>query len=200
MTRTLRLAAIACLTLLLAGCAATGPKFAEVEANLPALRAGEGRIYIFRENTGMGAGVRPDVRLNGEVVGAPQPGSFFFVDKPVGHYTASARTEAESSVEFLLREGENAYVSLRIGMGLLVGRPQLMLHPAQAGAAALPGLAYIGSVPLAPGRADPVTAGAVPGGTGRSTTPAPVAAPPAARQGAVTLDDLSGLLPAAAKP
>jgi hypothetical protein len=193
--RFLRLAAIACLTILLGACAATGPRFAEVEASLPQLRPGEGRIFIFRENTAVGAGVRPDVRLNGEVIGTPQPGSFFFVDRPAGRYTASARTEAESTVEFEVGNGESAYVSLKIGMGLLVGRPHLAVLPAAAGAAALPSLAYIGAIPLVPGKADPVTAGALRGGTGKP----PAQQPPsgrAASQSPVTMDDLSGLLPA----
>jgi hypothetical protein len=190
--RFLRLAATACLALLLVACAATGPKFAEVEASLPVLRTGEGRIILFRENSGVGAAVRPEIRLNGMAVGSLQPGSFLFVDRPAGRYTASARTEAEATVEFELGDGETAYVSMRIQMGLFVGRPQLTVHPAVSGAAALASLAYVGSIPLVPGVVNPVTAGAVRGGTRQ----APQAPQQPARQGPVTMDDLRGLLPA----
>lgn len=197
MIQSLRAALALAFVFLLAGCAATGPRFIEVQGSLPELREGEGRVFFFRENKGMGAGVRPDVRLNGEVVGAPQPGSFFFVDRPAGHYTAQARTEAESSVSFELAAGESVYVSLQIGMGLLVGRPQLMVHPAAMGEAALPQLAYIGSIPLVPGQPHPVTGGAVRGGTQTPTPQGPGPAPQAAtRRSPVTMDDLRGLLPA----
>jgi hypothetical protein len=188
--RFLRLVATACLSLLLAACAATGPKFAEVESSLPQMRAGEGRVFFFRENTPVGAAVRPDVRLNGEVVGAPTPGSFFFVDGPAGRYTADARTESESTVQFDLGAGESAYVSLQINMGFLVGRPQLIVHAPVSGAAALTGLAYIGNIPLVPGSAGPVTAGPVRPRSAPGSEPLPV------RQGKVTMDDLRGLLPA----
>lgn len=198
--RFLRLAAAAWVSLLLAACAATGPKFAEVEQNLPPLRAGEGRIFVFRSSSIVGAGVRPEVRINGESVGTPEVGSFFFVDRPAGHYTASASTEVESTVDFQLAAGESAYVSLQIGIGMFIGRPQLIAHSASSGASQVQDLAYIGSIPLVPGRRNPLTAGAVPGGTARATAPqdaartAPAAAP--ARPGRVTMDDLSGLLPA----
>jgi hypothetical protein len=188
--RFLRLAAAACVALLLAACAATGPKFAEVEASLPPLRAGEGRIFVFRSMSTVGGALRPDVRINGEVAGTPQVGSFFFVDRPAGRYTASARTESESTVACELGDGDTAYMSLQITMGILVGRPLLRLHSPEAGPSAMQGLAYIGSIPLVPGRPNPITAGAVPGGSARAKSGQP------ARQGAVTMDDLRGLLPA----
>lgn len=187
--RMLRIFVVAVMAVLLTGCAATGPKFSEVQASMPAVRAGEGRIFVFRLNTPIGAALRPDVRVGGMVVGAPQPGSFFFVDRPAGHHAATARTEAESSVEFELAEGESVYISLQINMGVLVGRPQLLLHPPVTGASALQDLAYVGSIPLVPGRADPITAGAVRGGTQQQPEPP-------TRRSAVTMEDLRGLLPA----
>lgn len=187
MIRFARAATLAAIALLLTACAATGPKFIEVQASLPALRVGEGRVFFYRDASTMGAALRPDVRLDGQVVGAPQPGSFFFVDRPAGRHTASARTEAETTVDFDLADGDTVYISMRINMGLMVGRPELTLQPPTTGPGALHNLAYIGSIPLVPGRPDPVTAGAVRGGT----------ASQAQRQGRVTMDDLRGLLPAA---
>jgi hypothetical protein len=182
-----RLGALASLPLLLAACAASGPKFAEVETGFPAQRPGEGRIFFYRQ-TGMGAAVQPEIKLNGQPVGAPEPSSFFFVDRPAGKYTASARTEVESTVDFDLHAGEPTYVRMDMTMGLFVGHPQLSVRPPAEAAAALRQLAYIGAVPVASGRlAAPPAAG----------TPAPAPAP--ARQSApaagVTLDDLRGLLP-----
>ena len=205
-----------CTPLLLAACSAVGPKFTDVEASFPTLRTGQGRIFFYR-TSGLGAAVRPDLRLDGQVVGASEPGSFFFVDRPAGNYTVSARTEVESVVQVALREGESAYVQSSITMGLLVGHPNLVVKSATEAGLALPQLAYTGATPLVPGRPRTLTAGAIPGGTGvpgasaapgRSTAPGssagsggPAAPGGAAVQGnparipsAVTMDDLRGLL------
>lgn len=176
-----RWGALLALVLALAGCAASGPKYAEVEASMPSLRAGQGRIVFFR-TSGAGPAVRPDIRLNGEVVGTSEPGSFFFVDRPAGRYTASARTEVESSVEVLVRDGEVSYVESSITLGLFVGHPRLSTRGAGEALGVLSGLAYTGPIPLVPGRPRQAVAGQSPAGV---------------RPGAVTMDDLRGLLPPA---
>ena len=43
----------------LAGCAASGPKFAEVEASTPAIKADAGRVYFYRNDSMMGAALQP---------------------------------------------------------------------------------------------------------------------------------------------
>lgn len=179
-----RWSALMALVMLLAGCAATGPRYAEVEASMPSLRAGQGRIVFFR-STGVGPAVQPDIRLNGEVVGKSEPGSFFFIDRAAGRYTASARTEVESRVEVVVREGEVSYVESRITMGVFVGHPQLSTPASGQALAVLPALAYTGSVPLVPGR--PRQAAAAPASTSAAGL----------RPGPVTMDDLRGLLPPA---
>lgn len=189
------------LALVLAGCAATGPKFTEVEASMPTLQDGQGRIVFYRSSSMVGVAVQPDLKLNDQVVGTSKPGSFFFVDRSAGRYTASARTEVESSVEFELRPGETVYVRSSITMGLLVGRPDLRQETALQAMREMPTLAYIGSVPLVPGAS---RAAAAP----RSSVPAPRPAAPSARPspppaasagaspgGRVTMEDLRGLLP-----
>jgi hypothetical protein len=174
-----RWGALMAFVMALAGCAASGPRYAEVEASMPSLRAGQGRIVFFR-STGMGPAVRPDIRLNGEVVGTSEAGSFFFVDRPAGRYTASARTEVESSVEVLVREGDVSYVESSITMGVFVGHPRLSTRAAGEALGVLPNLAYTGAIPLVPGRPRPAVASPSPAGL---------------RPGAVTMDDLRGLLP-----
>lgn len=181
-----RWGALLALVMVLAGCAATGPRYAEVEASLPSLRAGQGRIVFFR-TAGLGAGVRPDIRLNGDVVGTSEPGGFFFVDRPVGRYTASARTEVEASVEVHVREGEVSYVESRITMGVFIGHPQLSTASEGQALATLPALAYTGSIPLVPGR---------PRQSQSMARPSPTS-PAGVRPGTVTMDDLRGLLPPA---
>lgn len=186
-----RLGVLASLPLLLAACAASGPKFSEVQASFPAQRSGEGRIFVYRE-LGMGGAVQPEIKLNGQPVGAPEPGSFFFVDRPAGKYTASARTEVESSVDFTLVPGEATYVNLAITMGLLVGHPHLSVRAPAEAMAAIGGLAYIGAVPVV--RGQQAVAGAPASASAAAAAPGPARqAKPAS---GVTMDDLRGLLPA----
>lgn len=175
------------LCALLTGCSATGPKFTEVEASFPNLKADTGRIYFYR-TAGLGMAVQPDIRLNGDIVGQSQPNSFFFVDRPAGQYVASARTEAESTLDIHLRAGKSVYVQTSITMGLMVGRVSFSEQSESVARDHLPGLAYNGPVPVFAGPS-----------RGPGTRPADE--PPAAgtiRQGtarATTMDDLSGLLP-----
>lgn len=180
--------------LVLSGCAATGPRFSEVQEGFPAIKLGHGRVMVYRTG-GLGPAVQPEVRLNGEVIGKMQPEGFFFVDRPVGRYTVSARTEIESSVDVELIDGSTVYVESMITLGLFVGHPRFSLQSETIARTKLGGLAYTGSVPLAVGR--PVGGAStglappagIPSGPGQ-------AAPPPRTGGRVTMDDLSGLLPA----
>lgn len=187
--RIFRLLVIA-VAIFLTGCAATGPRYAEVEASFPTLRSGYGRLVVYRSG-GLGPAVQPDIKLNGEVIGKSQPQGFFFVDRAAGRYTVSARTEVETTLDAELVEGDTTYVQTSITMGLFVGHPRLTLQSESTAVQQLPQLAYTGGIPLVPG------------------APRAIAANSAARRstdegnrtsGPVTLDDLSGLLPAAPRP
>jgi hypothetical protein len=60
----IRLFSLFAAALLMAGCA-SGPKYSELAAKTPAMKAGEGRIYFYRDASMFGAAVQPDLRLNG---------------------------------------------------------------------------------------------------------------------------------------
>ena len=165
---------------MLVGCAATGPKFAEVRSSMPAVRAGEARLVVYRP-PGLGPAVQPMIRLDGVEIGKSEPEGFFFVDRPAGAYTVSARTEAEATLAVQLEEGRTTYVETGITIGIFVGRVTLSVQSDAVALGKLGQLAYTGSIPLVAGR----PADAVEGGN-------------AAAAGAghpVTLDDLRGLLP-----
>lgn len=130
---------------LLAGCAATGPKYAEVAKTIPTLKENEGRIYFFRSDSMMGAAIQPDIRINGSVVGASKPGGFFYVDRPAGTYTAAASTETEKTLSLVLAAGESKYVRSSVGFGLMVGRVVLELEDPKKAQAEVETLAYIGT-------------------------------------------------------
>lgn len=114
------------LALLLAGCA-TGPKYAEVVSTLPSLTPSDGRIYFYRPSA-FGAGVQPDIKLNGQKVGTAKPHGFYFVDRAPGDYEVTAATETEKRLTFTLEPRQERFVRLKIQMGLLVGRivPELV--------------------------------------------------------------------------
>ena len=72
--------ALAVCALALTGCAATGTKYSDMAASIPAAKSSEGRIYFFRSSSFVGAAIQPDIKLNGQVVGTSKPGGFFYVD------------------------------------------------------------------------------------------------------------------------
>lgn len=132
------------VTSLLAGCA-SGVKHSEMAASIPTVKAGEGRIYFLRSTSMFGAAIQPDIRLNNEVVGESKPGGFFFVDRPAGKYVASAATETEKTLSFVLDAGETKYVRSSPSLGLLAGRVVLELETPDKAKEELPSLSYTGT-------------------------------------------------------
>jgi Protein of unknown function (DUF2846) len=108
------------LAVTLSGCA-SGPKYAEISAEIPKLKANEGRIYFTRAAEYQGSFIQPEIHLNGQVIGVSKPGGFFYIDRPAGDYTVSTATEVEEKVSFHLSAGETKYIKTSASMGLLVG-------------------------------------------------------------------------------
>ena len=90
--------------LLFSGCA-TGPKYSAVASTFPSLAPQKGRIYFYRPSA-MGAGVQPDIKLNGEKVGTAKPHGFYFVDRDPGSYEVTATTETEKKLTFMLEPNQ----------------------------------------------------------------------------------------------
>jgi Protein of unknown function (DUF2846) len=128
---------------LAAGCA-TGPKFTEVAKSISPIKPGEGRIYFFRSNSMLGAGIQPEIRLNNTVVGASKPGGFFYVDRPAGTFLAATASETEKTLSFVLAAGETKYVRSSVGMGILLYRIHLELEDAKTAQAEVETLSFIG--------------------------------------------------------
>lgn len=163
----------------LAGCA-SGPKFSAIKDSIPELSPDQGRIYVYRPSA-LGAAIRPNIRLNGTVVGEMVSRGFFFVDRIPGSYLVSAKTETEASVQLTLQANQIQYVKGSIGLGFFVGRPHLELVDGTNALIELQDLAYTGSASLQAGAANapPPASGAAPLGTVGTT---------------VRLEDLKGLL------
>lgn len=148
MLRRLLTAAAVLFVLWLQGCAATGPKGAEMVSTLGTVPQGFGRIVFYRSSSIVGAAVQPEIRLDGQVVGQSKPGGFFYVDASPGKHTASASTEVASNVDVQVVAGQTHYVRSAIGMGLLVGRVMLSVEGMITAKGELSSLSYTGtSVP-----------------------------------------------------
>lgn len=120
------------IALLLAACA-SGPRYTDVASKFPTLAADHGRIWFYRSGTMFGAGIQPDVMLNGARVGDSTPGGFFFIDRPAGNFEVLLSTEVERKVTFTLAPKEERYVRMTVGLGVIVYRvyPELV-DPAEA--------------------------------------------------------------------
>lgn len=147
---------LAVLAACLFGCSASGPRFSEMAQAMPSLGDNEGRIYFYRDSI-MGAALQPEVSVNGQVVGKSQPNSFFYIDRTAGSYRATARTEAEATIDIVLRPKQTAYVKMSIGFGLLVGRPAFERMPETEARREIPNLAY-GASPATKAGAGPAPA------------------------------------------
>lgn len=102
----------------LAGCA-SGPKQADLDAAMPALKPGYGRIYFLRSSAFLGSPVQPEISLNNQVVGRSRARGFFFVDRPAGAYRASSSTSVTTGLNINLYPGETKYVRTEVTIALL---------------------------------------------------------------------------------
>src|SRR3954454_21680899 len=101
--RTLRLLALPLLISLAAACA-TGPKFNTVESGLLPLPAGKSRIFFYRPSS-LGAGITPDIRLNGTVVRTAVSYGVFFVDRDPGNMEVITGSEVDRKLTFSAEAG-----------------------------------------------------------------------------------------------
>jgi hypothetical protein len=90
---------------LLQGCAATGLKGFEMATALNTVPPGYGRIVFYRSSSVVGAAVKPNIRVDGQVVGESRPGGFFFVDASPDKHMASVSTEATTDLEINVVSG-----------------------------------------------------------------------------------------------
>ena len=105
------------------GCAGQGRDgFAQVEARLPEVSAGSGRIYIYTPIRTFFLDFVPKVLVNGKPVGHSLSGTFLVVDEPAGDFIVDVAEEkvfADSGGQLKsepttvkLKAGETAYVRL----------------------------------------------------------------------------------------
>jgi len=102
------------------GCAARGRPFEEVKPVPP----GHSVIYVYRPYSFFGSAIAPTVRC-GSQSAAIRPGAYHAFVVPAGErISCYVETETADAVDF---DGgpQIQYLRERIGLGLIVGRPQL---------------------------------------------------------------------------
>lgn len=118
-----------CAAVFVSGCA-SGPKYAEMKGTIPALSQDKGRLFVYRPSS-LGFAVKPDLKLNGQVIGESTALGFLYVDQAPGDYKLSTETEAENELTFKLDANETKYIRTRMKMGLMVGHVVPELVPAE---------------------------------------------------------------------
>ena len=128
-----KLLAIAAL-LLTTACQSSGRTYAEMvktNAFLP-IEQDKGRVFLYRYST-LGFAIQPPLRIDGIQVGDSVAEGFFYVDLPAGEHRATAETEVEKSLAFMLNKDETVYIKQSPALGWLVGRIELeKAEPIQA--------------------------------------------------------------------
>jgi hypothetical protein len=121
MKEVIKLSVLVAILVVLSACAATGPKFSQMQSTLPELKPDVGRIFFYRVGS-FGAAVQPAILLNGNEVGKSFPNGFFYVDRPPGNYEVSCSTEVTRKATFVLDAGQTRFIKTRVGFGIMVGR------------------------------------------------------------------------------
>lgn len=109
------------VTVLLTGCGASGPAFKPIDAPTD----GRGVVYIYRQSSGLGAGVHGTVRANSTPVTDMKNGGYFpYVGTP-GPVKFEVTTEATNDATVNLEAGIEKFLKVTVGMGFFVGHLHL---------------------------------------------------------------------------
>lgn len=99
----------------------------------PPLPPDKGRIYVYRPAKLWGAGLWPRIRLDGEPIGKPIAGRFFFKDVAPGTHEITIRTEVSRRLVLAIAAGQARHVRVSARLGWLIGRFRLeLVAPATA--------------------------------------------------------------------
>ena len=97
-----------------------GLTFDQFRSRVAGPRPGYARIFVYTPLRSEALGFRPDVTLDGAVVGTSSPGTFFFVDREPGVYELTVPRKRSLSAFGNEGAAEPARVSLFIGQSAFV--------------------------------------------------------------------------------
>ncbi|WP_274058954.1 DUF2846 domain-containing protein [Vibrio parahaemolyticus] len=119
---------ILCSALLLglSGCASVPTVDSTISNEVKSFEApqeGNSGIYIYREDTFVGAALKKYVYVDGECIGETAPGIFFYheVEGNKEHQVSTESEFSESHLTIYTEEGRNYFVNQYIKMGVFVG-------------------------------------------------------------------------------
>lgn len=116
------------LITLLTGCGAKlGPVYQKAEE----IPLDSGLVYIYRPSSFVGGGVSYDVKVGDTSITRLYNGGYYPYFSAPGEVEFWAQTETRSAVTLDVKAGETYYIKGTVGVGLLMGRPHLMVVPAE---------------------------------------------------------------------
>ncbi len=118
----------------LSACATSGAIYSDVSPTLKPIPSNKARLFVYRENTGMGAAIQPGIYLDGIKIGDSVPNSFIMKDIDTGKHQLSIETEVEKKYDFVAEAKKSIYIRQAVGMGWLVYR--IHIEPVSAEEAA----------------------------------------------------------------
>ena len=112
--------------LFLSGCGASGAQFSQFATP----KQDQGLVYVYRPKAFGGSGVYYDIHVTNPstpdlIAGELVNGSYVQIDVPSGESEVWGKTESKSSVTLDIKKGETYCVKGGVGIGFLLGRPNL---------------------------------------------------------------------------
>lgn len=114
--------------LTLSGCASVpmGDPKRDAELKTFAVAQDKAGIYVYR-NESMGAAVKMDVSIDGQLIGQTAAKTYFYKDVMPGKHTVTSSAENTDTLEVDVKPGTLAYIWQEVKMGLLYARTKLHL-------------------------------------------------------------------------
>jgi len=125
--------------LFFSGCASVSKQATNV---FPEPKPDKALVYFYREGKFVGSMISYNIRHNEQIIGALANGTYFYYEVDPGTHTFTANTEAKSSRTLTVEAGKTYYISGRVEVGVLAGRPALSIADAQEAKSVLPTLKY----------------------------------------------------------
>lgn len=123
-----RLVAVAILAVNLVGCASVnmGNPQQDAAAKQFTVAADKSAVYVYRNET-MGAAVKMDISVDGQVVAQTAANTFVYKELAPGKHTIASTAENTDTLEIDAQPGALYYVWQEVKMGLLYARTKLHL-------------------------------------------------------------------------
>jgi len=125
MKRLPHLLLVAIAVSLLSSCASVQREAAPAQPDRP--QSGKGLVIVYRERHFTGGGVSYKVFDNGTRIGGLPNGAYFVYQAKPGVHKFTASTEVTDEKALTVEAGKTYYIRGEVQMGVLVGRPHLII-------------------------------------------------------------------------